>query len=371
MMPGMFFLREGCVSLLFIDGFEWLGSGATITQADVDLLRFYEEVEIAAPSASVATSTSRGSFRGVNLGAINTTYLQTEPVQATGGNATVIVGFYLKTPASLPTAARLLTIRAGVEAQCHVNMDTAGNLTFYRSSNVLGTVSSVLAANTEYYLEFKIVVDDSAGSLELKKADLTANGDDAAPMSVWTVTGVDSRASATTTGWDKIRVTSLGTGTIIDDIYVANSAGSTNNDYLGNIYVETIEPDGAGSSTDFTPSTGSNFQNVDDSPVMDDDSTYNETSTTSHSDLYAVGSISLAGSIYGVQVQGGVRVTTGSNNVRLQARQGSTTGESSDVAVSSTSYVGAFNVFETNPDTAANWINSEIASMEAGIKLQS
>lgn len=57
-------------------------------------------------------------------------------------------------------------------------------------------------------------------------------------------------------------------------VYVMDGTGSDHNDFVGILESLTCRPTSAGTYSQFTPSAGSNFQNVDDS-TEDGDSTYN------------------------------------------------------------------------------------------------
>lgn len=161
---------------------------------------------------------------------------------------------------------------------------------------------------------------------------------------------------------------------VFDDIYICDGSGAENNDFLGNLSVECLRPNGAGSSAQFTPSAGSNYQNVDDTDEdgNDGDTTYNAADADGETDLYAMESLATAGEIVGVQVQADVRVTEGNpRKFRLLAREGTTTGESGDLTILHPEYRHRRAIFEENPDTNNLWTESEINAMECGIKRQS
>ena len=90
-----------------------------------------------------------------------------------------------------------------------------------------------------------------------------------------------------------------------DDLYILDTDGDAPyNDRLGDIRVDAIRPSGAGSHTEFTPSAGSNYENVD-GDYPDDDTTYNDGDTTNDEDSYAMDNLpSPSGTtIYGVKSQ--------------------------------------------------------------------
>ena len=361
------------MSLLLIEGFEHLNNAFTDTQVNDELYK----MNFNAPSVgNGAVVTSRTGFQGIELD--NGDSIRTNKLQDPTGNTTVLIGFFWRTPSSFATNRDLLYIYGGQTIQCGVRTTgTSGAVQFRRgTTTTLGTSSYTFSASNDYYVEFKIVVDDSSGSLEMRVADLTANGDDSFCSSEWTVSSVDSRAATTSdeTSWDSVRIFGIGANTVIDDVYIGNGAGSINNDFLDNILVQTVRPDGAGNDTDLTPSTGSNYQNVDEQ-TADGDTTYNEATADGQTDLYTTESLADDGSgeCFGVQVHAHVRIEGGGSprNIRLPVRSGSTTDEGSDqMLLNEEDYVVHERIMETKPG-GGSWASSDVNAMEIGIKRQS
>ena len=221
----------------------------------------------------------------------------------------------------------------------------------------------------------QVAISQSIHALDSDSAAGSINAA-AAPSSEWTITGVDTKASTDSfeTSWDMLRLSAWrsGDGTVIDDLYVCDGTGTTNNDFLGNIYVEGIDPNGDGNSTQLTPSTGSNWQNVDESNPSDGDTTYNTADANSETDLYTMTDLSETGDILGLQAHVEVRVTSGNpRKIRIPVRQSTTTSEGSDLTIAGDDYGARRRILETNPHTASAWTKSEIDSVEVGIKRQS
>ena len=76
-----------------------------------------------------------------------------------------------------------------------------------------------------------------------------------------------------------------------DDLYVCDGSGSVNNDFLGDVRVVTVRPNGAGGSTQWTPDSGSNYARVNET-ISGEDSNYVEDGTSGHEDRYAYGDLS-------------------------------------------------------------------------------
>jgi hypothetical protein len=320
--------------------------------------------------------TSRTGFQGLQLDAGHD--FRTRKLRNPDDTTTLIFGFFITTPPTFGGLLDILWIVCGQTVQCGFESNSDGTLDFQRgTSGPLGTSTFAFSTDTDYYVEFKIVIaDGTGGSMEMKVADLTTNGESAETNLEWTISGVDTRGSTNVdeTSWDSIHFYPwrVGTGTVYDDIYICDGSGTQNNDFLGNIAVESIAPNGAGNSTQFTPSAGSNWQNVDEDGPNDGDTTYNTADANGETDLYAMTDIAGDGPVLGVQVQTEVRVTSGNpRKVRLPVRHGTTTSEGSDLTVAGDDYGGRHRIVEQNPDTSLKWSNGDITGIEIGVKRQS
>lgn len=241
---------------------------------------------------------------------------------------------------------------------------TSGTLSVRRNTTTLGTTTEAVTAGVYYYLEFKWSIHDSTGSYELR-----LNG-----TTVLSGSSVDTRNGGSGI-WDTIMLSSIGTGTGVstsfDDFVVWDTTGSAPyNDFLGPVRVKTIFPDGAGASSDFTPSAGSNYQNVDEAS-QDGDTTYNSESTPGDHDTYTFGAVGLTGTVLGVQTNLWVRSDgAGSETIRPKIRIGATDYNGTTVGVS-TDYANKPEVFQVSPATSTAWTVTEIDGAEFGIELVS
>lgn len=362
------------MAMLFCEGFEWLDN--TETEANIEeALRFFW---LNAELGSTPLATSRGSLYGANMTSTSD-FILTRKLQQPDDDNTIICGFYMKTPNSWFNGGDIWRIICGHNVQCFFEVDSSNaSLIFKRGSTTLWDSfvddSFALTVNTEFYIEFKIVIHDSTGSLTFKAVDLTAAGDDDAATSVIaTVSSLDTRNSGVTTetAWDAIQLIHGGLSgtTIYDDIYLCNSDGTDNNDFLGNVYIETLEPDGAGNSTQLTPSAGSNFQNVDEL-LPDDDTTYNTADADGETDLYTTTNPTETGDPFAVQVQAIARCTGDDRRtLRLPIRNNSVDSEGSDKVVLTNNYVGRSRILETDANGDA-WTNALVNGLEIGFKRQ-
>lgn len=357
------------MTILQLEGFEHLDTGITDPEAEDYISLWFLGKSLGNATPIVA---SRTGFLGLQFNLGN--FITTRKLQQADGNTTLILGFYYKTPSAFSNGTDFFRVWCGPTEQCQVEWNGGGTLDFKRSSTILGTSTYTFATSNEYYIEFKVVIDDTVGSLEMKVADITAGGDDTETATEWTVSGVDNRNSSSSleTAWDQVTIYAANTNTVIDDIYIANGAGTYNTDFLGNIFVESITPTGAGNNTEMTPSTGSNWQNVDDGTPHDGDTTYNTADADLETDLYECSALSETGDVFAVQVQAISRVTSGNPRVmRLPVRSSTTTGEGSDIVQGNDAYTGKTRIVEENPATTSLWTNGEVNTIEIGVKRQS
>lgn len=173
---------------------------------------------------------------------------------------------------------------------------------------------------------------------------------------------------------NKIRfgVLSWRSTTFFDDLAINDSSGSTQNSWCGDGIIHAIIPNGAGSSTQFTPNTGANWAAVDDVPY-DGDTTYVWSSTSGHKDLYNMTTISIpAGSrIVAVQpVAVAKRMDSGSSDsLQVGIKAGATEDFSSSI-VAPTFYGNLYGkIYEKNPDTNADWTQANLDGVEGGIRI--
>jgi hypothetical protein len=184
-------------------------------------------------------------------------------------------------------------------------------------------------------------------------------------------------AAAGTAVWNVYRVganqTNQPVGGItwdIDDFYSADGSGAQNNDFLGPIRVKCSLPDGAGTYSQFAPSAGANYTNVDDA-APDGDTTYNSEITPGEKDSYNFAALGIGGVVKGVQTNLVVRSNgSGSEVVQPMFCIGGVDYFGTSFGIG-TSYLDKMQVFELSPATGLAWTVAEIDAAESGIKLVS
>jgi hypothetical protein len=158
-----------------------------------------------------------------------------------------------------------------------------------------------------------------------------------------------------------------------DDLYIADDNPAGAHDFLGNLNVNTLMPNGAGAVTQFSPTgAAANWQAVDEIPPNDDTS-YVGSSTAGNQDLYTVPAPPVtAGSVPAVAVNMWARTDDGgAHQVEPLVRTGSTTAAGPALGINS-GYTDAQSIMESNPANGnAAFTLGEIATDQFGVQYAS
>ena len=251
--------------------------------------------------------------------------------------------------------------------QVSVYIDGNGRLCFTRNGTFLGVASTVFRSYVWHYVEIKVTIDNSNGAIAMR-----VNGvDDTISFSTGTATTQDTQYTANATANRVYFIgTSVGSAIIIDDLYICDGSGSINNDFLGDVRVQSVFPSGAGATTQMTPSAGSNYACVDETAPNGDTDYVSET-TAGEKDTYAFGNLTpTSGTIAGVQVLINARKDdAGSRSIAPVYRPVSTDYDGTTVSVSD-SYAYLREITEVSPATSAAWTIAEINGAEFGVTLK-
>lgn len=270
---------------------------------------------------------------------------------AWGGNA--VMGFYDS---------------ANLQCDLRIN-DGSGEIYVTRNGTTLGSpVSFIPGLNIWYYLELLVTFHNSTGVIIARV--------DGAEVINLTSQDTQQTANATANG---IRIgshTDNAPAGQIDDLYVCDNtdsgvSGVPNDDFLGDIRVEAIFPNGNGNSSALLGSDGNSTDNylLVDETAPDEDTTYVQGSSVGDKDTYAMSALTpTAGTVYGVQMLPYARKTdAGSRSICSVTRLSGTEEDSANKTLS-TSYAYLPDIREGTPAAAA-WTISDVNSMEAGVKV--
>lgn len=154
----------------------------------------------------------------------------------------------------------------------------------------------------------------------------------------------------------------------IDDLAINDVNGTENNSWIGRGGIYPVCVNAAGTHSEFTPSAGSNWECVDEVPP-DDDTSYVESATVGHRDLYATsGLVPADGLISAVQWCGMARLAEpGIGGVRRLVRHSGVDYESADLTVDA-SYRAKRDILELAPD-GTPWTVAKVNALEIGQKV--
>jgi len=156
-----------------------------------------------------------------------------------------------------------------------------------------------------------------------------------------------------------------------DDVYIADTTGPANNNFMGAIKIRTVMPTANGAVIQLTPvGAGMNYQAVNN-PVLTPGATYVESRIIGEKDLYVGGGLVITpgNQIGGVVVNAVVKKDkSGYGQVGLPIRIGATDSDSCPYFVSS-GYQSIQRHLDLNPVTNAPWTEVGVNSMQAGVSI--
>lgn len=296
------------MTLLYAEGFDWTDPSLIAQDLETTYARKQKgptQVEFLIGTDS-SIVTGRGGRGGAwDSGSSGSNRLNAPIVRDGSVDSPYIMGYAVKTPATLSNNALFLTIDLGGQTQLGIRVNSNGSITALRkNTTALGTSpTGLFTTSTWYHFEFKVTIA-TVGSVEFR-----ING-----VTVWTLSSVDTQDRNEGT-WDGFRMFQMGNFTVYDDIYICDGAGTTNNDFLGDVVVETLFPASDGSFTDWTPSAGGpHVALIDDAPftAVIDEADYVQSNADNALELFNYDALSAGAQgqrIYGVQVGSFARLT--------------------------------------------------------------
>lgn len=245
--------------------------------------------------------------------------------------------------------------RDGAITHVNVRINASRFIEIYRGATLLGTSAvAVSPTGVWFFLEAKVFIDDSAGYVTVK-----INGAD-----FYSLSGIDTR-NAGNASCDTIELGRDGYQqlTYVDDLYVEN------NDFLGDIKIETLYPNGAGTTTSWDPSAGANYTCVDEHPD-NADTDYVSTSVVDEIDTYAFTNlVTTAGAIKAIQTNLMARKDDAGYRGIAPVTRPSTVDRVGTTVALGTGYTYSRQIMETNPDNSQPWTIPDVNNAEFGVKL--
>lgn len=350
------------MALLWLEGFE-------VDKNATDAARKYE-------SATGFSGTTGGRWTGSALRVDNANVqLRTKNL---GNKANAIVGCNLKWIGAGANNAETLLFRFldGTNEQISLYWLTDGlgyfKFRVKRGSTTIGTTTNSWNPIFWLLLEFKVVLDTNGadGSVEI-----LVNG-----VSELLVQNIDTTNFASLV-WNRLLIS--GTAPFsnvfsIDDVYLIDLSGGTNNTYLGEIVVEAVTPNGNGNRNQWdtgpTPGGGNHYTFVQDGTI-DDDATYLFVwnSDDDKVELFAMTDMAvMVNPVYGVLLEYDMRMDNpGASDhfsTIFRSGGGSEATGSTQTINTSASYVRFIDILEQDPVAAAAWTVANLNAMQMGIK---
>lgn len=281
-----------------------------------------------------------------------------------------IIGFAFKCSALPAVNTQLImgVLDTGSSTQASIGVMSTGQIRAFRDwppgGQTLGTSTAVITPGTFCYLEVKFVIHDTLGSVEVRKDGAT----------ILNVTNVDTKQTANAFAGTILWPVTSGNESVTldyDDIYVCDGNGTTNNNFLGDLRIDSVFPNGVGNSSGWTPSAGSNWQNVDDDP-SNDDTDYNASGVPGVKDTYAFPDIPpTVGNVVAVAHNITVRKDDSlTHTFRDVVRRGGTDYPGTTKTATG-SYVMYTEIKETDPSTSAAWTIANLNLAEFGAEVVS
>lgn len=283
-------------------------------------------------------------------------------------HATFYVGFAFQNVNLAPTANQMTILEFcdDADVQTFLRFNTSTQLfSVVRGSTVLGTGSTQIVTGSWYYIEMKVVANGTTGAVTLKintVSELALTNQNTITSGDAQINNIVFRSTGNSGGSGRYK---------LDDIYILDGSGSTNNNFLGDMKVETLTVSGPGEVTNWTPPAGfDNFQSVQNGS----NSVYNSASGSGVIDTYSFSDLAkVTTDIAGVQVSMSVRNSDSvSHTIKSVVRIASSNNlDSSAQTVSTTSFQQYYSIWEEDPDTATTWTASGVNGAEFGIDLVS
>ncbi len=229
---------------------------------------------------------------------------------------TAILGFAIKFDGSFRnqnTSNPLLEFGQGTENRFILTKDISGNLGFGAWTNFYVAYDTVkLELGRWYYMEIKYKIHSSTGIAQFRLDE----------QLLMDFVGDTYYTYSTDVSYGQFQFYDFynvgSEWTQIDDLYFADTEGTENNDFLGDIRIDTIHPNGAGNYSQLTPSAGNNYECIDETGYSSSD--YVEGANAGEKDSYTYGSVPTDlddTSIYGLQVRQNCKRTAPATNIKI------------------------------------------------------
>jgi hypothetical protein len=317
----------------------------------------------------------------------STSYVEVSPLMTQAGPwtpaATGVVGFAFKIDdldlirqaIGNHHVGALITIYEGEGPILSIHLNDTGTFSVYKhTANFSGDGVTYLGSSIQgiregvwAYIEVKWNIA-AAGNV-------TINCNEVEIFSYTGDTTASSYAHSYLDVWNTIRLLNIAsTGAVLTmwmgDLYLADQEGAGDDirDFLGDVTIDYIVPDGVGNIDDWTPLSGANWTNVEEVPP-DDDTTYVSTTAIGTRDAYTMQNVPAGTVPLGFQTLLYARKETeGAASLKAVYREGGVNYDSDAQGITTVSeYRFLIQPYDTNPATSATITEAEINAAEFGV----
>jgi hypothetical protein len=232
---------------------------------------------------------------------------------------------------------------------------------FNQSPPQFTSAPNILVPNSYNYLEAKVFFAKGTGS-----AVMRVNGQ--VVLNLQNINTLDPSRSSTGGECNNIRLGGVGSGggTRHDDVYVCNTAGSQNNDFLGAVNIYAVVPSANSTPLQWTPLSGTNFSEVNEIPP-DGDTSYVFSSTPGNVDEYiypVIADLPPLREVFGVQHSLCSTVPSGSASIASAVNGIAASG----FGVGSIYHYVPIQPYDFNPNTGIEWKLTDFPGTTLGPK---
>ena len=267
--------------------------------------------------------------------------------------------------ATVATVFDFFSLADGGTIQVQLQTDyTNRRILIWRGPSTTGvllgqTPNAILPNLNEWcYIEWKVTIDNAIGSVVVRVDDIE----------VLNLSGIDTQATANA----RATVARLNSGQTQDDYYCCDGSGAAPfNDFLGNSRIYTEYPT-ANDTVQWTPTAGSNFQNVDDPGDIDGDTTTNTSATTGQKDLFSVtGDIPAGATVKAVEMRTTMRKDDATaRQCRARIKSGATEAPLATRTLT-TGYLHYRDTMPVDPTDAGAWTSAKVNALKIGYEVVS
>lgn len=336
------------MAIIFLDSFSHYASA--------DILRKWDANDVSFPWTIMPTAGRRGG------GAV-----KQGVTDANGGNpltkflpnlGSIIFGQAMYSATLGPTIIIQLFDNTTRQVALHVQTDGAFAVT-NGFGTLLGTsLPGKYIAGTWQYVEAKFVIHGSTGSVTVR-----VNGEIVLYLA-GIITKTSSNAYCTSVRYS---IPSPFSNTAyMADLYVCDTTGTINNDFLGDSRIDVLLPTAPGSYAQLTPSSGTVHWSLLAEPIVNT-TNFVSGNISGNKESYQFSDLPTAvGTIKGIQINNmSLKDDAGDRGMQNLTKIGGVENLSANIALKDSWYNNA-SIIERNPVTSSPWLESEVNDAEFG-----